>query len=315
MELSPLQFFSLIASLLCHSVVFQVSARRNVTRHLLYHYGSQKSDDGAVDSRCQPCTCGVGYPVTRIVGGSEVRENEYPWMVSLWNTKRKFFCGGSIVTDQYVLTAAHCFSEVPATNYREIHVVLGQTRRPGRLFPGGPHVIRASVVKIHHKYNRLGTNVHDNDIALVKMVRPVKFERTTQSICLPMIRYDYGGLTAAVAGWGQLDEFSSTSLTLRHVTLPVWTEKECAAVPEIEKTGYTPNMMCAGLREGGADSCQGDSGGPLMLYDNTEKITVAGIVSWGIGCGAPKLPGVYTRVDKYLGWIMRNTKDSCHCTN
>jgi len=78
-------------------------------------------------------------------------------------------------------------SEVPATNYREIHVVLGQTRRPGRLFPGGPHVIRAAVVKIHHKYNRLGTNVHDNDIALVKMVRPVKFERTTQSICLPMI--------------------------------------------------------------------------------------------------------------------------------
>jgi len=78
-------------------------------------------------------------------------------------------------------------SEVPATNYREIHVVLGQTRRPGRLFPGGPHVIRAAVVKIHHKYNRLGTNVHDNDIALVKMVRSVKFERTTQSICLPMI--------------------------------------------------------------------------------------------------------------------------------
>uniref|UniRef100_A0A2S2NEU2 Transmembrane protease serine 11D n=1 Tax=Schizaphis graminum TaxID=13262 RepID=A0A2S2NEU2_SCHGA len=127
--------------------------------------------------------------------------------------------------------------------------------------------------------------------------------------------YDYGGLTAAVAGWGQLSEFSSTSLSLRHATLPVWTEKECAAVPEIEKTGYTPNMMCAGLLEGGVDSCQGDSGGPLMLYDNNEKLTVAGIVSWGIGCGAPNLPGVYTKVDKYLGWIMRNTKDSCHCTN
>lgn len=52
--------------------------------------------------------CGIGYPGTRIVGGSEVRENEYPWMASLWNAKRKFFCGGSIVTDQYVLTAAHC---------------------------------------------------------------------------------------------------------------------------------------------------------------------------------------------------------------
>ncbi|XP_060875619.1 transmembrane protease serine 9-like [Metopolophium dirhodum] len=313
MELS-LQLLSLIASLLCHHVVL-VSARRNITRNVYYGRGNQRTENGAVDLRCQPCTCGVGYPGSRIVGGSEVRENEYPWMASLWNVKRKFFCGGSIVTDQYVLTAAHCFSEVPATNYREIHVVLGQTRRPGRLYPGGPNVIRAAVVKIHHKYDRQGANVHDNDIALVKMVRPVKFERTTQAICLPMIRYDYGGLTAVVAGWGQLSEYSRTSLSLRHATLPMWTEKECAAVPGIEKTGFTPNMMCAGLREGGVDSCQGDSGGPLMLYDNSEKITVAGIVSWGIGCGAPKLPGVYTRVDKYLGWIMRNTKDSCHCTN
>ncbi|CAI6361541.1 unnamed protein product [Macrosiphum euphorbiae] len=313
MELS-LQLLSLIASLLCHRVVLS-SARRNITRNVYYGHGNQRIDNGAVDSRCQPCTCGVGYPGSRIVGGSEVRGNEYPWMASLWNVKKKFFCGGSIVTDQYVLTAAHCFSEVPATNYREIHVVLGQTRRPGRLYPGGPHVIRAAVVKIHHKYDRQGSNVHDNDIALVKMVKPVKFERTTQAICLPMIRYDYGGLTAVVAGWGQLSEYSGTSLSLRHATLPVWTEKECAAVPGIEKTGFTPNMMCAGLREGGVDSCQGDSGGPLMLYDNSEKITVAGIVSWGIGCGAPGLPGVYTRVDKYLGWIMRNTKDSCHCTN
>ncbi|VVC33672.1 Serine proteases, trypsin family, serine active site,Peptidase S1, PA clan,Serine proteases, trypsin [Cinara cedri] len=259
--------------------------------------------------------CGVGHPGSRIVGGTEVKDNEYPWMASLWNTKRKFFCGGSVVTDQYVLTAAHCFNEDPAPNYREIYTVIGQNNRPNRLLPGDPRAVRASVVKVHHKYDPRGANVHDNDIALVRLCKPIRFEHAVRPICLPMIRHDYGGLTASVAGWGQLSEFSATTLYLRHATLPLWNEEECTGVPEFVKTGYTANMLCAGLNGGGKDSCQGDSGGPLMIYENNEQITVAGIVSWGIGCGAPRLPGVYTRVDKYLEWITRNTKDSCHCSN
>lgn len=71
-------------------------------------------------------------------------------------------------------------------NYREIFVVLGQNKRPSRLLPGVPYVIKASVVKLHHKYDSKGSNVHDNDIALVRLVRPIKFERSAQSICLPV---------------------------------------------------------------------------------------------------------------------------------
>lgn len=71
-----------------------------------------------------------------------------------------------------------------------------------------------------------------------------------------LLGYDYGGLTAAVAGWGQLSELSSTSLHLRHATLPLWSETECAKVPEFSLTGYTKNMLCAGLKDGGIDSCQ-----------------------------------------------------------
>lgn len=68
--------------------------------------------------------------------------------------------------------------------------------------------------------------------------------------------HDYGGLTASVAGWGQLSEFSATSLNLRHATLPLWNENECTGVPEFTKIGYTTNMLCAGLKSGGIDSCQ-----------------------------------------------------------
>lgn len=67
---------------------------------------------------------------------------------------------------------------------------------------------------------------------------------------------DYGGITGTVAGWGQLSEISSTSLSLRHATLPLWSEKECYKVPEFKKTRFTTNMLCAGLKEGGKDSCQ-----------------------------------------------------------
>lgn len=67
---------------------------------------------------------------------------------------------------------------------------------------------------------------------------------------------DYGDMTGTVAGWGQLSEISTTSLSLRHATLPIWSEKECSKVPEFKKTGFTANMLCAGLKEGGKDSCQ-----------------------------------------------------------
>lgn len=148
------------------------------------------------------------------------------------------------------------------------------------MFLNSPHVIKASVVKLHHRYDPKGAKVHDNDIALVKLVQPIKFERALQSICLPMISnnnwqyelirniffgvyiyfpsigYDYGGLTASVAGWGQVSEISFTSLKLRYTTLPLWATKECTQVPDFEKMGYTDNMLCAGLKDGGKDSCQ-----------------------------------------------------------
>lgn len=68
--------------------------------------------------------------------------------------------------------------------------------------------------------------------------------------------YDYEGLTAAVAGWGQLSEISATSLDLRHAILPLWSNKECTQVPGFTKTGFTVNMLCAGQKDGGVDSCQ-----------------------------------------------------------
>ena len=95
--------------------------------------------------------------------------------------------------------------------------------------------------------------------------------------------------------------------------MPVLTQQECRD-SKYGAAAITDNMICAGFLEGGKDSCQGDSGGPMhVAFGNTTQYQLAGIVSWGEGCARPNAPGVYTRVNRYLDWIQRNTQGACYC--
>nr|XP_018896299.1 PREDICTED: transmembrane protease serine 9-like [Bemisia tabaci] len=259
---------------------------------------------------CVPCRCGMpNRNKTRIVGGVETVAHEFPWMAEL-QIRGRFFCGGALINDRYILTAGHCLRG--DFNLQELTVVLGEHDRND---PKDSKVLVKSVseVIIHPKYDPTTPKMHDNDLALLKLSSPVMLNSNIKPVCLPPQGISFNGKRGTVAGWGKTSETGSTSPTLRKVQVPVLSNEGCAKLPGFDKS-LTKNMMCAGLINGGKDSCQGDSGGALLAESKTQqRAVVAGIVSWGVGCARAKKPGVYTRVNRYLKWIAGHTQDACYC--
>ncbi|CAH0383608.1 unnamed protein product [Bemisia tabaci] len=236
----------------------------------------------------------------RIVGGQNARPGEWPWIAALMNGGRQF-CGGSLLDNQHVLTAAHCVAHMSSWDVAQLTVNLGD------------HNIKSSsdVRHIEKKVKRIvrhkGFDARTlyNDVAIITLDSPVTYSRNIRSICLPSGNKAYAGKTATVIGWGSLREMGPQPAILQKVNIPVWTNQECKekygpAAPG----GIIDTMLCAG--QTAQDSCSGDSGGPLMVEDGTW--TQVGIVSWGIGCGKGQYPGVYTRVTHFMPWIKKNLK-------
>uniref|UniRef100_A0A3P9L0F3 Peptidase S1 domain-containing protein n=1 Tax=Oryzias latipes TaxID=8090 RepID=A0A3P9L0F3_ORYLA len=237
--------------------------------------------------------CGRANLNTRIVGGQDAPPGFWPWQVSL--QKSSHFCGGSLINNQWVLTAAHCF---PSGSASGVNVVLGLQTLQG----SNPNSVSQTVttVIVHPDYNS-GTS--DNDIALLQLSSPVTFNNYITPVCLSSTGSTfYSGVNTWVTGWGNIG--SGVSLpapqTLQEVQVPIVGNRQCKCSYGASK--ITDNMVCAGLLEGGKDSCQGDSGGPLVIKQNNRWIQ-AGIVSFGQGCAEPNFPGVYSRVSQYQTWI------------
>uniref|UniRef100_A0A8W7K914 Peptidase S1 domain-containing protein n=1 Tax=Anopheles albimanus TaxID=7167 RepID=A0A8W7K914_ANOAL len=256
---------------------------------------------------CPMCKCGRTNRLTRIVGGQETQVNQYPWMTML-QYSGTFYCGGSLISDRHVLTAAHC---VHGFNPKKISVVLMEHDRVSTTesMTRSARVLRV----IEHKgYN---SNNYNSDIAILRLDTVMTIDDKLRPVCLPTPKKPFSGYDGIVTGWGATSENGAISTNLQEVTVPIMSNADC------RKTGYgasriTDNMMCAGYSEGKKDSCQGDSGGPLhiMKQDSTENIhQIAGIVSWGEGCAKPNYPGVYTRVNRFGTWIRSNTVDGCYC--
>lgn len=255
--------------------------------------GTQVSNSSEKQTRC-----GEKYDVfgiTRIVGGEQATPYEYPWQVGLVQTSsRNVFCGGSIITKKWILTAAHCAASMVGKESR--FKVLA-----GAYILSAPSVIQQNLriqrIILHENYNPLEL---DNDIAFLE-VDPIEFSQRVGRVCLPDPSGLFDNVTGTVTGWGTLKDDGEPSNVLMEVDVPTMTNAKC----RLAYGDYlTDNMLCAGYPRGGKDSCQGDSGGPLVhrnpKHGRWEQI---GIVSWGSGCAGVGTPGVYTRLTSYIDWI------------
>ena len=280
----------------------------------------------------------------KVYGGNDAPAGAFPFQVSLILAEAKkgeefsyHFCGGSLISDTWVLTAGHCVtSEGEIVDPKGINVYVGSTD-----FKNGDRIAVKSVFR-HPQYN---ADFTDNDVALLQLERAPRKEVKVGKINLIDSTKDSmletPGTDLTIVGWGTTEQ-GSLSKTLRFTSVKMVDRTECnsnilksraAGLDEslsaivrsfriddskikdvrdaiLNNAGQVvnENMICAGDPNpppGAAfvhDTCQGDSGGPLVARVGDKPIQV-GIVSWGEGCGVPKLHGVYTRLGKFVDWV------------
>ncbi|XP_028521723.1 trypsin-1-like [Apis cerana] len=240
---------------------------------------------------------------TRIVGGNEARQGQYPWQVSLqwgWLFGYSHFCGGAILSDQWIVTAGHCVLAVPS--YGDFIVKAG--KHDLKLVESTEQSIAVERTFVHEKYTG---DVAPYDIALLKLAKPLKLGSVVQPINLPSAPSNTPTGNVTLTGWGSTSRTNTPIMPnkLQTVDLPLINLTSCKQA--IEKlTGPSPlheTNICTGPLTGGFSACSGDSGGPLAL-NTTGKAELVGIVSWGIvPCGTVGAPSVYTKVSSFLTWI------------
>ncbi|XP_039526640.1 chymotrypsin-like protease CTRL-1 [Pimephales promelas] len=222
-----------------------------------------------------------------IINGREA--NPWPWQVSFQTSRGEHVCGGTLINNFWVLTAAHCLIK-PRNHF----VVLGQTDRGSKKEP--IQIKKIAKVFTHPDYNK--QIKFNNDVTLVKLSSPVQMTSHVSPICLPGSSSTIlPGTICVTTGWGKT-ETELTPRLLQEAELPIVSQAQCRL-----KFGHkqiTDAMICAG--GSGVSSCQGDSGGPLMCESSGVWYQV-GIVSYGKDYCDVNIPQVYTRVSYFRKWI------------
>nr|KAF6402190.1 hypothetical protein HJG63_016008 [Rousettus aegyptiacus] len=227
---------------------------------------------------------------SKIVGGGPADITEFPWQVRIFD-HGKHLCGGSILSEWWILTASHC--------------LINKNKSTLEITHGDRSLNTRNLTKM--KVDKLIVHPHfdswhmDNDIGLLLLESPFHLDVKRVPICLSKVTDIRRWRNCWVSGWGITIPMLRMYPVLQKVDIQLIKWKKCFhAMPSVTK-----NMLCAGSPQGGKDACQGDSGGPLVCQKKgNENIWYQlGIVSWGVGCGKKNLPGVYTKVSNYLSWI------------
>merc|ERR1712128_59037 len=235
------------------------------------------------------CQCGIPNRSNRIVGGVETEVNEYPWQVALVSrTGRSPFCGGTLISNRHVMTAAHCTA---GSSPSQMRILLGEHRTDDST------QIKVEVESINDDPLYDSNNMR-NDFSILTLKEPVTFTKAISPACLPSTATQmFAGQVATVSGWGTLSSGGNQPTVLMEVDVTVTTNEVCKGV---YGSGISDINICA--MDAGKDSCQGDSGGPLFIKENG-RYTLIGVVSYGYGCASPNIPGVYARTSARKDWI------------
>lgn len=252
---------------------------------------------------CSAPSCGKDNMKGRVVGGEEALPNAWPWQVGLYYYD-EFFCGGTLVSESTVITAAHCTKSREAEG---ITVVVGDHDRDDTT--GKEQKIQADKVINHEDYDPFTIQ---NDIAIVTLKEPAKLKREVRLACMPEDDNDLNdGLedqTCYITGWGRTVGGGPSAIRLQQAKMPVVKNSVCNLKNENK---ITPGMLCAGIPSGSIVSgCHGDSGGPFVCKNKKDnRWYIRGAVSWGSKfCDASHRYTVFARISFYLDWIKQYMK-------
>ncbi|CAF1095147.1 unnamed protein product [Rotaria sordida] len=265
-------------------------------------------------NRTAECGCSkTDAVVNKIVGGESAVDSSWGWAISL-QKNNGHFCGGAIVSPLHIITAAHCVTN--STDIIRNAVVVTAIDILSQSTSSTAQVRSIVSVFSHPNYN---DDSKVNDIAVLRLDRPltISYEGGTARLCVPRVvpmnmsnKYPVSDSSLVAIGWGVLASGSTSipsNLHLQQVTLQAMSSNHRMCVD----TSNNQVQFCAAVIGGGKDTCQGDSGGPLMYFESkTRQWVLAGVTSFGRGCGLPDYAGVYARTSAYYDWLRSVVNDN-----
>lgn len=259
-------------------------------------------DDCGDNSDEQYCNTGCGKKKIShhegnafIVGGRDARPGSWPWQAQMF-VFNSHYCGGTLVNNEWVVTAAHCVENPSPSRYG---LALGSFAKSTT--DETQKNVKVEKIISHPRYD---SRTIDYDIALMKLSEKVEFNDYISPACLADFNFPHDTM-CYTTGWGSVAGTGHSTI-LKQAQVPIVGNTQCNAA-DYYGGQITDRMICAGYEKGGHDACQGDSGGPLVCSQGTGNDAtwyLFGATSWGYGCAGAKKPGVYSSVPSMYQWLI-----------
>lgn len=238
-----------------------------------------------------------GAPAKAVVGGDPIPVEQVPWQAVVYVEADNRLCGGAIIDESWIVTAAHCVVGFSGSQV-DAHVGITELRERN-----ADNAVEVSEVIVHPSWD---ASRFRNDIALLRLSTPISIEQSQQPIAIPVgldaAQWPAAGTPASISGWGATVFDGPASNVLRGGALQI-----LGGPGDVECGRYGGDFdvaveICAGLPDASVDACQGDSGSPLVVDVGGLPI-LAGLTSVGFECARVGFPGIYTRVSSFVPWL------------